>query len=167
MRLDHQILLKSPSLTLLAGSTPGVNGIFQKPTWDLNTSTKSSLTFEIHFNAHAKHTTFVTDLFTTDPLRIGLFWRGTNSSYPDTCFPQIVLLQYKAMPYLGFQNLGCHCRNLGCHFDTSKRLKHCQKGLSRLTNNILVVSSPLKPIFNRVILFYVLISDSTSSYYRD
>jgi len=41
-----------------------------------------------------------------------------------TCFPQIVLLQYKAKPYLlGFQNLGCHCKILGCHFDTQKRLK--------------------------------------------
>ena len=25
--------------------------------------------------------------------------------------------------YLGFQNLGCHCKILGCHFDTQKRLK--------------------------------------------
>ena len=33
-----------------------------------------------------------------------------------TCFPQIVLLQYKVKSYLGFQNLGCH-------FDTQKRLK--------------------------------------------
>ena len=37
-----------------------------------------------------------------------------------TCFRQIVLLQYKAKPY---QNLGCHCKILGCHFDTHKRLK--------------------------------------------
>jgi len=34
------------------------------------------------------------------------------------CFPQIVLLQYKAKPYLGSQNLGCQCKILGCHFDT-------------------------------------------------
>ena len=40
-----------------------------------------------------------------------------------TCLSQIVLLQYKAKPYLGFQNLGCHCKILGCHFDTHKRLK--------------------------------------------
>jgi len=40
------------------------------------------------------------------------------------CFPQIVLLQYKAKPYLGFQNLGCHCAILGCHFDTQKRVKN-------------------------------------------
>ena len=40
-----------------------------------------------------------------------------------TCFPQIVLLQYKAKPYLDFQNLGCNCKILGCHFDTPKRLK--------------------------------------------
>ena len=33
-----------------------------------------------------------------------------------TCLSQIVLLQCKAKPYLGFQNLGCH-------FDTHKRLK--------------------------------------------
>ena len=32
------------------------------------------------------------------------------------CVSQIVLLQYKAQPYLGFQNLGCH-------FDTQKRPK--------------------------------------------
>ena len=38
-------------------------------------------------------------------------------------FPQFVLLQYKAKPYLGFQNLGCHCKILGCHFDTQKRLR--------------------------------------------
>jgi len=25
--------------------------------------------------------------------------------------------------YLDFQNLGCHCKILGCHFDTPKRLK--------------------------------------------
>ena len=40
-----------------------------------------------------------------------------------TCFLQFVLLQYKAKLYLGFQNLGCHCKILGCHFDTQKRLK--------------------------------------------
>jgi len=40
-----------------------------------------------------------------------------------TCFLPIVLLQYKAKPYLGFQNLGRHCKILGCHFDTQKRLK--------------------------------------------
>ena len=41
-----------------------------------------------------------------------------------TYFPQIVLPQFKAKPYLlGFQNLGCHCKILGCHFDTQKRLK--------------------------------------------
>jgi len=39
------------------------------------------------------------------------------------CFPQIVLLQYKAKPHLGFQNLGCHFKILRCHFDTQKRLK--------------------------------------------
>jgi len=39
------------------------------------------------------------------------------------CFPQFVLLQYKTKPYLGFQNLGCHSKILGCHFDTQKRLK--------------------------------------------
>jgi len=37
-----------------------------------------------------------------------------------TCFPQFILLQYKAKPYLSFQNLGCHCKILGCHFDTLK-----------------------------------------------
>ena len=44
-----------------------------------------------------------------------------------TCFPpQIVLLQYKAKPYPGFQNLGCHSKIWGCHSDTQKRLKkHC------------------------------------------
>jgi len=26
-------------------------------------------------------------------------------------------------PYLGFQNLGCDTKNLGCHFDTQKRLE--------------------------------------------
>jgi len=41
-----------------------------------------------------------------------------------TCFPQIVLLQYRAKPYLlGFQNLGCHCKILECHFDAQTRLK--------------------------------------------
>jgi len=35
----------------------------------------------------------------------------------------MVLLQYNAKPYLGFQNLGCHYKILGCHFDTQKRLK--------------------------------------------
>jgi len=45
----------------------------------------------------------------------------------ENIFSQIILLQYKAKPYhLGFQNLGCHCKILGCHFDTQKRLKkHC------------------------------------------
>ena len=38
-----------------------------------------------------------------------------------TYFPQIVLLQDKEKPYLGFQKLGCHCKNLRCHFDTQKR----------------------------------------------
>jgi len=43
-----------------------------------------------------------------------------------TNFPQFVLIQYKAKPYFGFQNLGCHCKILGCHFDTQKLLeKHC------------------------------------------
>jgi len=30
--------------------------------------------------------------------------------------------------YLGFQNLGCHCKILGCHFDTQKNIdcRHCQ-----------------------------------------
>jgi len=40
-----------------------------------------------------------------------------------TCFLQIVLLQGKVKPYLGLQNLGCHCKILGCHFDTQKRYK--------------------------------------------
>jgi len=40
-----------------------------------------------------------------------------------TYFPQIVLLQDKEKPYFGFQKLGCHCKNLRCHFDTQKRLK--------------------------------------------
>ena len=40
-----------------------------------------------------------------------------------TCFPQFVFLQYKVKPYLGFQNLGCHCKILGCHFDIQIRLK--------------------------------------------
>ena len=40
-----------------------------------------------------------------------------------TSFPKIVLLRYKAKPYLGFQNLGCHCKILGCHFGTQKRPK--------------------------------------------
>ena len=40
-----------------------------------------------------------------------------------TFFPQFVLLQYKAKPYLAFQNLRCHHKILGCHFDTHKRLK--------------------------------------------
>ena len=26
-------------------------------------------------------------------------------------------------PYLGFENLGCHCKILGCHSDTQKQLK--------------------------------------------
>jgi len=33
------------------------------------------------------------------------------------CLSQIVLLQYTAKPYLGFQNVRCH-------FDTQKRLKN-------------------------------------------
>ena len=40
-----------------------------------------------------------------------------------TCLSQIILLQYKAKPYLGFQNLGRHSKILGCHFDTQKRLE--------------------------------------------
>ena len=48
-----------------------------------------------------------------------------NSHVQESMFSQIVLLQYKAKPYLlGFQNLGCHCKILGCHFDTQKRLKN-------------------------------------------
>ena len=30
----------------------------------------------------------------------------------------------KAKPHLGFQNLGCHCKILGCHFDTQNGLKN-------------------------------------------
>ena len=41
-----------------------------------------------------------------------------------TYFPQIVLIQYKAKPHLGYQNLGCHCKILGCHFDTQNGLKN-------------------------------------------
>jgi len=29
----------------------------------------------------------------------------------------------QAKPYLGFQKLECHCKILGCHFDTQKRLR--------------------------------------------
>jgi len=29
----------------------------------------------------------------------------------------MLLLQYKVKPYLGFQNFGCHCKILGCHFE--------------------------------------------------
>ena len=29
----------------------------------------------------------------------------------------------QAKPHFGIQNLGCHCKFLGCHFDTQKRLK--------------------------------------------
>jgi len=29
----------------------------------------------------------------------------------------------QAKPHFGFQNLGCHCKFLECHFDTQKRLK--------------------------------------------
>jgi len=45
------------------------------------------------------------------------------ATFRKKCFPQVILLHYKAKPYLGFQNLGCHCKILGCHFDTQKRLK--------------------------------------------
>ena len=41
-----------------------------------------------------------------------------------TCFSQMVLLHYKAKPHLGFQNLGCHCKILGRHFDTQNGLKN-------------------------------------------
>ena len=57
-----------------------------------------------------------------------------------TCLSQFVLLQYKAKPYLGFQNLGCHCKILGCHFDTQKDLKkhwvqHCiQLTIAKMKN---------------------------------
>ena len=48
------------------------------------------------------------------------------AKFRKTCLSQIVLLQYKAKPYLRFQNLGCHCKILWCSFDTQKRLKkHC------------------------------------------
>jgi len=50
-------------------------------------------------------------------------------------FPQIVLLRYKVKPHLGFQNLGCHCKILGCHFDTQKRLK---KTLPRLFRDVVM-----------------------------
>ena len=33
-----------------------------------------------------------------------------------TCISHIVLLQYKEKPYLGFQNLRCHCKILGVSF---------------------------------------------------
>ena len=46
-----------------------------------------------------------------------------NSYGRKTCLSQILLLQYKANPYFGFQDLGCHCKILGCHFDTQKRLE--------------------------------------------
>jgi len=35
----------------------------------------------------------------------------------------MVSLRYKAKPNLGFQNLECHCKIIGCRFDTQKRLK--------------------------------------------
>ena len=48
------------------------------------------------------------------------------AKFRKTCLSQIVLLQYKAKPYLRFQNLGCHYKILWCSFDTQKRLKkHC------------------------------------------
>ena len=40
-----------------------------------------------------------------------------------TCLSEIVLLQYKAKLYLGFKNLRCHCKMLGCHFESQKRFK--------------------------------------------
>jgi len=46
-----------------------------------------------------------------------------NSHLQENMLSQFVFLQYKAKPYLGFQNLGCHYKILGCHFDTQKRLK--------------------------------------------
>ena len=52
-----------------------------------------------------------------------------------TCFPQIVLVQNKAKPYLGFQNVRCHFKILGCHFDTQKRLK---KSVTRLEPRFLL-----------------------------
>jgi len=37
---------------------------------------------------------------------------------------QIVSLEYKTKAYLGIQNLGCHYKISGCHFDTQNRLKN-------------------------------------------
>jgi len=43
-----------------------------------------------------------------------------------TYLSQIILLQYKAKPYPDCQNLWCHCKIVGCHFDTKNGLKkHC------------------------------------------
>jgi len=53
-----------------------------------------------------------------------------------TCLPQIFLLQYEGKPYLDFQNLGCHCKILGCHFDTQKWLKKHWPHLPLLCNCI-------------------------------
>jgi len=42
-----------------------------------------------------------------------------------TYFPQFFLLQYKAKSYIsGFQNLGCHCKILGCHVTPKEQLKN-------------------------------------------
>ena len=64
-----------------------------------------------------------------------------------TCFRQIVLLQYKAKPcLLGFQNLGCH-------FDTPKRLKntafmtHSSSRLLFLWRSVLQHTIPTHPAF--------------------
>jgi len=41
-----------------------------------------------------------------------------------TYLSQIILLQYKAKPYPDCQNLWCHCKIVGCHFDTKNGLKN-------------------------------------------
>jgi len=61
------------------------------------------------------------------------------------CFPQIILLQYRAKPYLGFQNFGYHRKILECHFDTQKRLKkHCASLYPHITETTTMFSNDRK-----------------------
>jgi len=47
-----------------------------------------------------------------------------NGHVQENMLSQIVSLEYKTKAYLGIQNLGCHYKISGCHFDTQNRLKN-------------------------------------------
>ena len=58
-----------------------------------------------------------------EPLAYNIAAVYCNSHVQENITNRFTSVQSKTK-YLGFQNLGCHCKSLGCHFDIQKRLKN-------------------------------------------